>query len=486
MSDASGILAPDQVFSVGQKLFELRPLAEVLEAVLDACATAMLAETAIIFLKDEHGKMRAAAQKYSGQGEPRGPSDISSSLLDEAVQKGEAVLAESAIEDPRFSGRSSIILQGIQSAVVVPLVGREGVTGAIYLDSRSDRTRFQEKNLSPLSTLAAFSTLAIENARRYESAKRSARAGVKSLLVGASPVMQELYALIERVAASDLPVLVLGESGTGKELAARDIHAQSVRAEKPFLALYCGNVAPQLFESELFGHKRGSFTGATADKQGLVEAAAGGTLFLDEVADIPADMQTKLLRFLQEGEYRAVGDTRTRKADVRIVAATNKDLRAYVKAGNFREDLFYRLYILPVIMPPLRDRLSDLPFLVRHFLDKYGGKGRGPSGISPEALRRLMNYSWPGNVRELENTIARALVVARGERIEPDDLLLEATHELAEIPTDWSWKAAEKRHILRVLNACGGNKSRAAQLLAISRRYLHYKLKEWGEERDEG
>jgi len=486
MSDASGVLTSEQILFVGQKLFELRPLSEVLAAVLDACATAMRAETALILLLDEHGKPQVAAQKYSGQGEPRALTDISSSLLNDVLRKGEPLLTESAIEDPRFSGRSSIILQRIQSAVIVPLAGSEGVTGAIYLDSRSDRTRFHTQNLPPLATLAAFSTLAIENARRYESAKRSARAGAKSFLVGASPVMQELYALIERVAVSDLPVLVLGDSGTGKELAAREIHAQSARAGKPFLALYCGNVAPQLFESELFGHKKGSFTGATSDKPGLVEAAAGGTLFLDEVADIPADLQAKLLRFLQEGEYRAVGDTRTRKADVRIVAATNKDLRAYVKAGSYREDLFYRLYILPVTMPPLRDRLSDLPFLVRHFLDKYGGKGRGPSGISPEALRKLMIYTWPGNVRELENTIARALVVARGERIEPDDLFLEDAQGLAEIPADWSWKAAEKRHILHVLNACGGNKSRAAQVLGISRRYLHYQLKEWGEEKDEG
>lgn len=486
MTDTSGILTSEQILSVGQKLFELRPISEVLESVLEACASAMRAETALVLLKDERGRFDVAAQTYSGKGEPRTLADISTSLLDEAMQKGEPVLTESAIEDPRFSGRSSIILQGIQSAVIVPLVGGEGVTGAIYLDSRSDRTRFREQNLGPLATLAAFSTLAIENARRYESAKRSAAKGSKGFLVGSAPVMQELFALIERVAASDLPVLVLGESGTGKELAAREIHAQSTRGVKPFMALYCGNVAPQLFESELFGHKKGSFTGATSDKPGLVETAAGGTLFLDEVADIPADMQTKLLRFLQEGEYRAVGDTKVRKADVRVVTATNKDLRSEVKAGRFREDLFYRLYILPVTMPPLRERLSDLPFLVRHFLDKYGGKGHGPGGISPEALRKLVGYSWPGNVRELENTIARAMVVARGERIEPEDLLLEKGSDAEDATDDLSWKAAEKRHILRVLNSCAGNKSRAAELLGISRRYLHYQLKEWGEEKDEG
>jgi Nif-specific regulatory protein len=477
----SGLLSVEQVLAVGQKLFELRPLAEVLEAVLAACGEAMRAETAMVLLRDGKGQLNVAAQSYAGAGQPRMLSDISSSLIEEAFEKGEPVLTESAIEDPRFSGRSSIILQGIQSVVIIPLISAGGTSGAIYLDSRSDRTRFNKQNLGPLSTLAAFSTLAIENARRYDIARRASKSGISGLMIGSSPVMQELFSLIERVATSDLPVLILGESGTGKELAAREIHQLGLRADRPFLALYCGNVSPQLFESELFGHKKGSFTGATADKQGLVEAAAGGTLFLDEVADIPTDMQTKLLRFLQEGEYRAVGDTKLRKADVRIITATNKDLHKAVQDGRFREDLFYRLYILPVTMPPLRDRSADVPFLVRHFLDKHGSKARGPRGISPDALRKLMKYSWPGNVRELENVIARALVVARSERIEPDDLLLSEHNQPELAGGDLSWKGAEQQHILRVLHLCGGNKSKAAELLGISRRYLHYKLKEWGE-----
>ncbi|HEY3293946.1 MAG TPA: sigma-54-dependent Fis family transcriptional regulator [bacterium] len=476
---SSGILTTEQVLSVGQKLFELRPLSEVLDAVLTACASAMRAETAMVFLKDEQGLPQVAAQSYKGAGQPRTLADVSSSMLDDVFAKGEPVLTESAIEDPRFSGRSSIILQGIQSAVIMPLSGKGGVFGAIYLDSRSDRTRFLKANLGPLSTLAAFSTLAIENARRYEHARRSHQSGEAGQLVGSSPAMQELFNLIERVAGSDLPALILGESGTGKELAAREIHTRSPRKEKPFLALYCGNVSDQLFESELFGHKKGSFTGATADKQGLVEAAAGGSLFLDEVADIPADLQTKLLRFLQEGEYRAVGDTKVRKADVRIITATNRDLRKEVREGRFRDDLFYRLYILPVTMPPLRARATDVPHLVRHFLDKYAPKGRGASGISPDALRRLTSYGWPGNVRELENTVARAMVVARGDRIEADDVLLPEGMALQDSLDDLSWKGAEKRHILFVLNQCGGNKSRTAEVLGISRRYLHYRLKEW-------
>ncbi|MBI5058736.1 sigma-54-dependent Fis family transcriptional regulator [candidate division KSB1 bacterium] len=481
-ASGSGLLTSEQILAVGQKLMELRPLAEVLDAVLDMAAETMHAETALILLKDS-GKLSVAAQRHTGAGVARGLADISTSLLDEALTKHEPVFTESAIQDPRFSGKSSIILQGIQAAVIVPLSETLYVRGAIYLDSRSDRTLFSPQNIGPLSTLAALSTIAMENARRYDIARRELqllkgeKAKARGGLVGSSPSMMELYSLIERVAASDLPVLITGESGTGKELVAREIHQSSERRGKPFLALYCGNVAPQLFESELFGHKRGSFTGATQDKQGLVEAARGGTLFLDEVADIPGDLQTKLLRFLQEGEYRAVGDTKTYRADVRIVTATNKDLKREAIDGRFRSDLFYRLYILPVHAPPLRERLSDMQYLTRHFIEKYDKAERSRS-ISPEALRKLMTYSWPGNVRELENTVARALVVSRGDRLEAEDILLEDAERAAD---DLSWKSAEQKHIMHVLSVCAGNKSRAAELLGISRRYLHYKLKEWGE-----
>jgi len=482
---SSGLLTTEQVLSVGQKLVELRPLSEVLDSVLDACASAMRAETAMILLRAESGDLQVAAQKYTGKGEPRTLADVSSSFLSKAVDKGEPDVSESTVEDPRFSGTSSMILKGIQSAAIVPLVSHEGIIGAIYLDSRSDRTRFQKRNLAPLTTLAAFSTLAIENARRYERARTESLAKGGALLVGSAPAMQAMYALIERVASSDLPALILGESGTGKELVAREIHARSARAGKPFMALYCGNVSPPLFESELFGHKKGSFTGATSDKPGLVEAAAGGSLFLDEVADIPSDLQTKLLRFLQEGEFRAVGDTRTHQADVRIITATNKELSREVKSGRFREDLFYRLYILPILVPPLRERLSDVPFLVRHFLEKHRSPSRS-LGVSPEALRRLATYHWPGNVRELENAVARALVVAAGDRIEADDVILPQAGEMDADAEDQSWKTAERNHILKVLSMAGGNRSRAAEILGISRRYLHYRLKEWGERKDEG
>lgn len=482
MTESNGILTAQHILAVGQKLLELRPLDEVLQTVIDAAAEAMRAETAMILLRDSTG-FEIAAQ-IAKSGESRGMDSISSSLLDLAMTKREPVLSESAVQDPRFSGRSSIMIQGIQAIVIVPLIAKFEAIGAIYLDSRSDRTRFSNQNLAPLSTLAAFCTLAIENARQYERARReiqslkSIKTGGRGAMVGSAPIMAELFAMIERVAKSDLPVTLSGESGTGKELVAREIHHSSPRAERPFMALYCGNVAPQLFESELFGHKKGSFTGANNDKLGLVEAARGGTLFLDEVADIPSDLQTKLLRFLQEGEFRAVGDTRTQKADVRIITATNKDLKREADEGRFRSDLYYRLYILPVHVPALRDRLSDLPHLVKHFVEKYSKNTKVP-GVNPDALKKMLAHRWPGNIRELENAVARALVVCNHLRIEPDDIIVQDMSNRN--PDDLSWKAAERTHILHVLSVHGGNKSRAAEVLGISRRYLHYKLKEWGE-----
>ncbi|MBU1637317.1 sigma-54-dependent Fis family transcriptional regulator [bacterium] len=492
MSQSTYLLTSEQILDVGQKLLELRPVEEVLNSVLEAAATTMRAETAMILLHDKASdSLTVAASRHAGAGEARTLDQISRSLIDECIRDARPVLTESAVEDPRFSGKQSVILQHIQAAVIIPLRGKAGVEGAIYLDSRSDRGLFRNENLEPMATLAAISTLAIENARQYESAQRqidylkSEKQGRPYLLVGSSPAMKELNAMINRIAPTDLPVIITGESGTGKELVAREIHNGSSRKDKPFISLYCGNISPELFESELFGHKRGSFTGAVNDKEGLVAAAEGGSLFLDEVGDIPTKHQAKLLRFLQDSQYRIVGDTVIRSANVRIITATNKNLEKEIEAGNFREDLFYRLYILPVIVPPLRDRLSDIPFLVKHFLKKHVGAGGLPSGISAEALRRLMNHTWPGNVRELENTIARAAVVASGARIEAGDILHQQLKAVNIHMKDLSWKAAERSHILKVLSLCEGNKTQAAKELGVSRRYLHYRLKEWEEATDQ-
>jgi len=309
-------------------------------------------------------------------------------------------------------------------------------------------------------------------------------------IVGKSQRVVEIFKVIRKVADYKSTVLVFGESGTGKELVARALHEQSVRRTAPFVPINCGAIPETLLESELFGHVKGAFTDATRTKPGLIEEAEGGTLFLDEIGELPLSLQVKLLRFLQEDEIRRVGDTRAIAVDVRVVAATARDLADMVKAGTFREDLYYRLNVLQLSIPPLRERKDDIPLLVDHFLEKYAARlKREPMSMSRDALRALMDYAWPGNIRELENTIERAIVLADGERIEVDNLPERLRDDRAELPLaflgdDLSVKKAvrtiERELIRRALEKTGGNRTRASELLEISHRALLYKIKEYG------
>ncbi|HVZ71927.1 MAG TPA: sigma-54 dependent transcriptional regulator [Polyangia bacterium] len=313
-------------------------------------------------------------------------------------------------------------------------------------------------------------------------------------IVGKTPVMLEVYKLVARVAASTATVFVHGESGTGKELVARAIHTHSPRAGAAFVPVNCTALTESLLESELFGHAKGAFTGAVAAKRGLFEMAHGGTLFLDEIGDMGPKMQAQLLRTLQDGEVRPVGGTDSIKVDVRLVCATNKDLEEEVKAGRFREDLYFRINVVTVRLPPLRERREDIPMLVGHFLNKTAlRERRPPTAMSPEALRLLTSYAWPGNVRELENAIERAVAVAKGSVILPSDLPPEvgggaepgASAEtgglLGEVGKRPKLAELEQRYIQLVLGECSGNKKKAAEVLGIDRRTLYRALERGGE-----
>jgi two-component system response regulator HydG len=309
-------------------------------------------------------------------------------------------------------------------------------------------------------------------------------------LLGKSPAMQRVFDLIVRVAPSNANVLIQGESGTGKELVARAIHSQGTRADGPFVAINCTAIPETLLESELFGHAKGSFTGATGRKRGLIEEASGGTLFLDEIGDMSPGLQAKLLRVLQERKIRPVGDNASYDVDVRIISATHKDLKAGIREGTFREDLYYRLSVIPIVLPALRDRPEDLPLLAEHFLRKHAAANAASGGVrvrgfTKGALSKLLRLRWPGNVRELENVIERAVVLCRGEVIEEDDIpdpdvgsADEAFRMLtADFPT---LTQLEERYVRLVLEKSGGRKDRAAQMLGINRRTLYRKEREFG------
>ncbi len=314
-------------------------------------------------------------------------------------------------------------------------------------------------------------------------------------IVGKSTVMLEVYKLVARVAGSTATVLVEGESGTGKELVARSIHTHSPRANAPFVPVNCTALTESLLESELFGHARGAFTGAVSAKRGLFETANGGTLFLDEIGDMGPKMQAQLLRTLQDGEVRPVGGTESIRVDVRLVCATNKDLEAEVKTGRFREDLYFRINVVTIRLPPLRERREDIPSLVAHFLSKTARRERREAAaMSQEALRLLSGYAWPGNVRELENAIERAVAVAKGNVVLPSDLPPEVGGSAAlgvagGIPAGDAGIVAdrptlgelERRYIQLVLGECGGNKKKAAEKLGIDRRTLYRALERSGD-----
>ena len=320
-------------------------------------------------------------------------------------------------------------------------------------------------------------------------------------MIGESPIMRQVFNLVQKVAASDSSVLIGGESGTGKELIARAVHSYSNRSAGPFVPINCGAIPESLIESELFGHKKGSFTGAIADAKGLFRQAEGGTIFLDEIAELPLQMQSKLLRVLQERKVKPVGGQEDIPVNLRVIAATNKELKREVAAGRFREDLYYRLNVIHILLPPLREREEDIPFLVRHFFKKIcQEKGKTPPQISPEALQLLLRYPFPGNVRELENIIERAMVLG-GNAILPEHLPLEISRtavqsqedckvlevgDLRELPIDLEVELSsiEKKYLNAAMKLSQGKKSRAAELLGLNFRSLRYRLKKYGLEED--
>jgi DNA-binding NtrC family response regulator len=303
-------------------------------------------------------------------------------------------------------------------------------------------------------------------------------------IIGRSEKMQQVYRLIRKVAAGSPSVLILGESGTGKELVAREIHQQSPRANQPFVAVNCAALSEGLLESELFGHERGAFTGALFQKKGRFELADRGTLFLDEIAELSPSLQVKLLRVLQEKSFERVGGTKTITVDVRILAATNREIRREIAERRFREDLFFRLNVVTIALPALRERLEDIPELVEYFLNRYSTALHKPVTLAPEVLTGLMSYAWPGNIRELENLIERLIVLADGDRIEyadlPEEVFGAAPQPAAADGLSDRISQLEKEMIRRTIEDCGHNQTRAAKLLGLKRSSLQYKLKKYG------
>ena len=375
--------------------------------------------------------------------------------------------------------REGSIADASTGLVVAPLYVRGamgGIIGARFAPGERGRLAEHADTLAAVATLGAMALESIREVERLHAEnamllERLDRADPHSGIIGASPALKKLMKMVERVAASDASVLVLGESGTGKEMVAHAIHRAGSRARKPFVAINCAAITETLLESELFGHEKGAFTGAVSQKKGKLELAEGGTAFLDEIGELAAPLQAKLLRVLQQREFERVGGTRTLKLDLRLIAATNRDLAAEVKRGAFREDLYHRLNVVALRLPPLRDREEDIPALAEHFLERAAARcGRNVRSISPEAMAHLNAYPWPGNIRELENAIERAVVLGQGETLLAEDLpeaVLDAPVAQARGALHASVTDAKRQMIVRAWEDSGGNYKAAAAKLNI-------------------
>jgi Nif-specific regulatory protein len=491
-------------------------LHEVLDRAMDLALEHLAAERGMIVLFEPLTRELDIAVSRNLHGADEAGA-LSESVVRRVIEHGEPVVAVDALTDQRFAGSESIVASSIRSILCVPLAIRDRRAGAIYVDHTRARHIFQPRDVDFLVAFADHAAVAIEKARLYgeqEAARRRLKEENEALrqeilsshhlgsLIGRSRAIEELKRMLERVAQSDSTVLIRGESGTGKGLVARIIHSVSPRRGGPFVQFNCAALPETLVESELFGHEKGAFTGAAQLKPGRFELAHGGTIFLDEVGKISRSVQAKLLRVVEDKQFERVGGTKTLTADVRIVAATNLDLEDAIVRNEFREDLYYRLNIIPLVLPPLRERREDLPYLAAHFLDRIGRDlGQARRELDPEVLELFAAYPWPGNVRELESTIHRALVLSSAERLTRADfgwialksadpaIAAEAAVADAVVPElsaggyEEALARYDRRLIETALAQAGGRLRETARILGIARNTLKAKIERYGIER---
>jgi Nif-specific regulatory protein len=489
IADAFHLMARDlsALMKISTTINSVRGLEALQRQLLELIFEVVPADSgAILLIEDGQLAEFSSIFGLDRQSGPNRTVRVSRTITDRVLGEGISILSNDVQESVDFNAADSLITSRIQALLCVPLMLFEKPLGVIYLYTTNPQTRFDKDQLQLVTAIAGLAAVALENARHVEWLESENRRlqediQVEHNMIGESQRMRDVYQFIARVAPTSSTVLIWGESGTGKELAARAIHLNSPRKNKPFVAVNCAALTETLLESELFGHEKGAFTGAVAQKKGKLEVADGGTLFLDEVGEMPQLLQAKLLRVLQEREFERVGGTRTLKVDIRLVAATNKDLEEAIRQGTFRQDLYYRLNVVALSMPPLRERREDISLLASYFVQKYSDKcNRRVQGISSEARAHLTNYDWPGNVRELENAIERAVVLGTTEAILPEDLP-EAALE-TDVPAAASKGVAKyheavaeakKQLILKAVEQSGGNYTEAARLLGVHPNYLH-------------
>jgi transcriptional regulator with GAF, ATPase, and Fis domain len=470
----------DALLEISAAIHSTRDLETLEKHLLEIVSRTLYADRGAILLLGESGEQFASVCGWDSREGVNRPAEYSRAMIDQVLRDKAPLLSNRDSAANNFRSREGG--DRITAALCVPLVVFQQIRGVLYLDSTDPQARFEPEQLAWLSAIGGIAALVLDDARRIEwleSENRRLRAeiAVTHEMVGAGTAIREMERFIARAAPTDSTVLIRGESGTGKELVARAIHRNSPRCDRAFVAINCAAITDTLLESELFGHEKGAFTGATGQQKGKLEAADGGTLFLDEVGELALSLQAKLLRVLQEREFERVGGTRPIRVDIRLIAATNRDLKAAIQAGAFRQDLYYRLNVVTLTTPPLRQRREDIPLLASHFTRMHARQSRRQvRGVSEGALAHLMQYDWPGNIRELENALERAVVLGSTEWILPEDLpeeVVETETAAAETHYHVTVKESKKDLILKAVQQTAGNYTEAARLLGIHPNYLH-------------
>src|SRR5262245_47516583 len=463
-----------------QKLMANYELPPLLDQLLDVMIQVSNADKGFLVLMESGEPVVKVARNLRRETISDAVSQLSDSIIARVVKQRKPIIISDALADAEFKNSLSVVNLKLTSVMCVPLLERGNLLGVIYVGNDNVAQLFEESHLEVLTIFASQASLLVRNAllvNELQLDNRSLHERIERIrfgeILGSSPPMQEVFRKVQKVAATDISVLVTGETGTGKELIARELHNRAARAKGPFVSINCGAIPENLLESELFGHVRGAFTGAVANKAGRFQAADRGTLFLDEIGEMPLALQVKILRALQERVVVRVGDTVTETIDIRIIAATNRDLEVEIKSGRFREDLYYRLNVVHLHLPPLRDRGDDIVVLARYMVSRYapeyGGKVRG---LTPNAIAAIKRHRWPGNIRELENRIKKAVVLSDKALLGPEDLDLSPDDLPPILPLADAKDRFQREYINEVLALNNGNRTKTARDLGVDPRTI--------------
>jgi transcriptional regulator with GAF, ATPase, and Fis domain len=478
--DAGEIAGLRKLYEFSQGLMHIRDFSELLRALMDAVVDVTHADKGFLLLVRETGPEIAVARNLRQEDIAGGTRHLSDSIVQKVLEQQRPLIVSDALHDEEFKTSESVMNLKLCSVMCAPLMAQGELLGLLYVGNDNVVNLFEEKSLDVLTIFAGQASMILQTALLLDQLKGD-RDRLKEKLdskrfgdiVGSCPGLVEVFKKVEKVATTDISVMITGETGTGKELIAREIHNRSPRKNGPFVVVNCGAIPENLMESELFGHVRGAFTGAVATRLGKFQQADGGTLFLDEIGEMPVSLQVKLLRALQERVVVKVGDSKPERCDIRVVAATHRNLEERIRSNEFREDLYYRLNVVQLHLPPLRERGDDVlvisKFLLAKYSEEYGAKVKG---FTPNALIAMRKYSWPGNVRQLENRIKKALVLCDRSLIGPEDLdlfpeALEPIMSLAQAREDF-----QRRYILEVLERNNGNRTKTARDLGVDPRTI--------------